>query len=168
MPRMINANVTMRRETDSRGVFRNTEEFAYELEHGRRNQIAYIPSVTVMETSVPSRAEYLESASTWEFSRSGHERPEVSEALIRAWDSMEKKNWIPNNVLHRISRETVATSATSSSIALLARRHRRDERLRRMSPSARATYDRIRKLREDIGPIDFDVVTAIRELRDND
>ena len=44
----------------------------------------------------------------------------------------------------------------------------RDERLRRMLPEARATYDRIRALREEIGPIDFDVVAAIRELRDDD
>ena len=43
-----------------------------------------------------------------------------------------------------------------------------DERLRRMSLSARATYERILKLRAEIGPIDFDVVKALRELCDGD
>jgi hypothetical protein len=41
----------------------------------------------------------------------------------------------------------------------------RDERLRRMSPERLATYERIMKLREKIGPIDFDVVEAVHELR---
>ena len=40
--------------------------------------------------------------------------------------------------------------------------------LARMSPEDRATYDRIRALREEIGPIDFDVVEALRELRGDD
>ena len=55
--------------------------------------------------------------------------------------------------------------------------HTRSDRLRhrftckktyRMSSKARATYDRIRKLREEIGPIGFDVVKALRELREDD
>lgn len=40
--------------------------------------------------------------------------------------------------------------------------------IKRLSPKARATYDRIRKLREEIGPLDFDIVKALRELRNGD
>lgn len=45
------------------------------------------------------------------------------------------------------------------------RRYSREELLRRMTPEARATYNRIKKLREEIGPIDFNIVKALRELR---
>ena len=37
--------------------------------------------------------------------------------------------------------------------------------LETMTPEARATYDRIRALRAEIGPLDFDIVGALRELR---
>lgn len=40
--------------------------------------------------------------------------------------------------------------------------------LRRMTPEARATYDRIRALQAEIGPLDFDIVKALRELRGDD
>lgn len=45
---------------------------------------------------------------------------------------------------------------------------RHEERLRKLSPERRALYDRIRKLREEIGPIEFDVAKALREIRSND
>lgn len=41
----------------------------------------------------------------------------------------------------------------------------RMERLRRMSPTSRATYDRIVRLRKEIGRIDFDIVGSLREMR---
>jgi hypothetical protein len=37
-----------------------------------------------------------------------------------------------------------------------------------MTPEAQATYDRIRALRDEIGPLDFDVVDALDELRDEE
>jgi hypothetical protein len=42
----------------------------------------------------------------------------------------------------------------------------REERLRRMTPERRASYERIKKLRDEIGPVDFHVVKAIRKLRE--
>lgn len=45
---------------------------------------------------------------------------------------------------------------------------RRDERLGRMPAEARAVYERIQRLREEIGPVDFDVVEQLRELRNGD
>ena len=37
-----------------------------------------------------------------------------------------------------------------------------------MSPESRAAYDSIRALRDEIGPLAFDLVAALRELRDDD
>ncbi len=42
---------------------------------------------------------------------------------------------------------------------------RQDELLRMMSPEARALDERITKLRDAIGPIDFDVVEELRRMR---
>ncbi len=60
-----------------------------------------------------------------------------------------------------------STAPTERSLRQLFRAERRDKLLRRLSPERRATYERIRKLREEIGPIDFDVVEELRELREN-
>jgi hypothetical protein len=60
-----------------------------------------------------------------------------------------------------------STSATERSSAQLRRIRRRDELLRRLTPERRATYERIKKLREEIGPLDFDVVKELRDLREN-
>jgi hypothetical protein len=45
--------------------------------------------------------------------------------------------------------------------------YNRSEQLSRMTPERRATYERIMKLRSEIGPIDFDVSEAIQDLRQN-
>lgn len=44
----------------------------------------------------------------------------------------------------------------------------REERLNRLSPERRALYERVINLRDAIGPIDFDVVEAVRGLRQRD
>ena len=41
----------------------------------------------------------------------------------------------------------------------------KDAQLKRLNVTARATYDRIIALRDEIGPIGFDVAKALRELR---
>lgn len=60
-----------------------------------------------------------------------------------------------------------STTLTERSLRRLLRAERREELLRRLSPERRATYERIRKLREEIGTLDFDVVEELRELREN-
>lgn len=60
-----------------------------------------------------------------------------------------------------------STSAAERSSAQLRRIRRRNELLRRLTPERRATYERIKKLREEIGPLDFDVVEELRDLREN-
>ncbi len=41
------------------------------------------------------------------------------------------------------------------------------ERWRNLAPEQRARLERIRTLREAIGPVEFDVVEAVREYREN-
>ena len=41
----------------------------------------------------------------------------------------------------------------------------REELLRKLPPEQRQIYQRIRKLREEIGTLDFDVVLELRNLR---
>jgi hypothetical protein len=43
----------------------------------------------------------------------------------------------------------------------------RERLLAKMTPERRALYERIIARREEIGPVDFDSVQAIRELRDD-
>jgi hypothetical protein len=44
---------------------------------------------------------------------------------------------------------------------------KRDELLRKMSPEKRALFEKISALRERIGPVKFDVVEALREIRED-
>ena len=48
----------------------------------------------------------------------------------------------------------------------LLRSYTPEERYARMTPGRRALFDEIRRLRDEIGPIDFDVVEELRKLRD--
>ena len=63
---------------------------------------------------------------------------------------------------------SVPTSTSVDFLRSLLQRYGRDERLHRLSPERRVMYEEILKLREEIGPIDFDVVEALRELRGNE
>ena len=56
---------------------------------------------------------------------------------------------------------------TEHSLRRLLRAERRNELLQRLSPERRATYERIRRLREEIGPLGFDIIEELRELREN-
>jgi hypothetical protein len=63
------------------------------------------------------------------------------------------------------TKATSVTSTTVSTVGMLLRASRRDEMLKRLSPERRATFDRIRRLREEIGPVSFNIVRELRELR---
>lgn len=165
MPQLIDANVTGRTDSDSSEPRRMPEEVAYHLEHSKRALFVNIASMSFSPTSVLPPNVHLESAGIWEGITSGHEQSEVSEALADAWASLGKGSWFLAETVDRLTRATMPTSTTVSSVAKLLRRHHGDECLRRMPPEARATYDRIRSLREEIGPLDFDIVKALRELR---
>lgn len=165
MPDLIDANVTTRTHTRTGELFRNSDDLAYDMEHTKRSLFVDVPSTTFTVTCVPSHGVFLESGGAWEPCTAGHDKPDLSEALINAWASLHHENRGFDDNLNRLTDATNATSTTVSSVAKLLRLHHRDERLRRMSPEARATYDRIRTLRTEIGPLDFDIVRAIREIR---
>ena len=76
------------------------------------------------------------------------------------WDAINQRPAIA------ATRGTGSTSVTVGSLKKLFRMHQRDEWLSRMSPGHRLLYDRIKNLREKIGPIGFEVVDFIREFRD--
>jgi len=83
-----------------------------------------------------------------------------------AW---QKIDWLAINPKPAVvsTRATTSTSTTVSFLRSLLRMQLRNDRLRKMSPERRAIYERIRQLRDEIGPIDFDVVEALWELREN-
>ena len=62
---------------------------------------------------------------------------------------------------------SVTTATTVSSLRHLLRGRKRDERLRRLSPERRELYERIRRRREEMEPISFDVVEVLRRIREH-
>lgn len=168
MPLLIDAKVTARCETNTSEPFRSSENVAFDLERSKRGLFVDIPATSVTVTLVPSPGVHLESGGFWDLSPPEHEWPDISEALVKAWASLHQESRFFAVPLDRMTRATRPTSTTISSVAKLLRLHHRDERLCRMSPEARATYDRIRALRGEIGPLAFDIVRALRELRDDD
>lgn len=82
--------------------------------------------------------------------------------VINALSQMESSSVVK-------SEPQFASSArnTSNSVRKTLRRRSREARLREMLPKHRDMYEQITKLRNQIGPVDFDVVEALRELRGN-
>ncbi len=71
----------------------------------------------------------------------------------------------PPSPLSSAARSSITMS--EHSLRQLIRTERREELMRRLSSERKATYDRIRRLREEIGPLNFDVVEELRNLREN-
>ena len=67
-----------------------------------------------------------------------------------------------------LTRATKQTSVPISSFKRLFRSMRREERLNRMPPRYRKLYERIRKRRDKIGPLDFDILEMLQKIRGND
>lgn len=65
------------------------------------------------------------------------------------------------------TRATTSSATTVSSLRRLLKGRLRDERLRRLPPERRRVYDNIKRLRKDMGPVDFDVVRELRKLRED-
>lgn len=166
MVKLIDATVTTRSATTGSESDWNMDECAHIIERTKRHGPANIRLTTSTDTLVPSRGVRLASG----FAEGTIDINESSVAAQNArepWDALRMLRSKFFHPIDRHTRATVDTSTTVSHIAALLRRHHRDGRIRRMSPENRAVYERIRKLREDIGTIRFDVVGAIREAREN-
>ena len=168
MPLLIDANLTAGIGTQAGEASRSPEEVGYHVELTKRGLLGDTPSLFISLTFVPSDVVYLETAGRWVVTSPNHDRADVNEARANAWATLERRDWLFGARLHGSTQASKPTSTTLSSVAKLLRRQHRDERLRRMSPEARATYDRIRTLREEIGPLDFDIIKALRVIRDGD
>jgi hypothetical protein len=169
MPTIIDANVSPRSQTGtSEPELSLPEPLAQHLEKQKLGVLCGPPSGTFTVTSVPSVHLYSESSAFSEFAFTTPEHPDLRNAFTEAWKALHNMQGVHTRAVLRTTRATNPTSTTVSSAARFLRDHQRDERLRRMSPERRANYERIRKLRNDIGPIDFDVVKALRELRDDE
>lgn len=93
----------------------------------------------------------------------------VRDSATSLASSFKDVGWLPSyrQFPHLSSAAESPTATTERSWPQLRRRRRRHELLRQLTPERRATYERIKKLREDVGPLDFDVVEELRDLREN-
>ena len=168
MPGLIDATVTGWSETAAGEVPSSAEAIAHELQNSKRRLFTKVKQMTISESFVVSPTVTLQSGAVWDERSPEYGAPDVSEAHGIAWTSLDQNHWRFGELPRRLTRATKTTSTTVSAAAKLVRQYRRDERVRHMPPAARATYERIRKLREDIGRGEFDIVGAIRELRDGE
>jgi hypothetical protein len=93
----------------------------------------------------------------------------VREDVAAIASGFKDVHWLPfySMLPHLSAAAETSTTATDRSSDRVRRLRRRDELLRRLTPERKATYQRIKKLREEIGPLDFEVVEELRELREN-
>lgn len=64
------------------------------------------------------------------------------------------------------SKAFTESASSITSLRKLLRRQARDERIRSLPSERRALYDSIKALREEIGPGEFDINQALREIRE--
>jgi len=82
----------------------------------------------------------------------------------RAWRSVEGHDPGAPMILTRATRET---STTISSLRRTLHTQARERLVQELPAERRAMYEAIRRLRDEIGPVDFNVADLIRELREN-
>ena len=75
---------------------------------------------------------------------------------------------LEDNEAVRNTRATTETATKVSSVHRLLRLHNRDDRIARLSPEHRKLFEDIMALREEIGPVDFDLVKELQELRSDE
>ena len=89
----------------------------------------------------------------------------VAEKELQSWEQLSA--FIDSGNIRNYEQVRPTTVPDKATIQTILRAHSRAERVSRMTPERREIYNRIRQLREEIGPLDFDVVAALRELREN-
>jgi hypothetical protein len=100
--------------------------------------------------------------------------PSINSPTLPRFDYLSRgAGWSDLDVLDRFGGVLVSTRATGptaisvSAIRKLLELRRRDERVARMPIEHRALYHRILSRREKVGPVDLDLVEALKELRSN-
>ena len=162
MPQVIDAGVdTKSQRPEERILALLLDEVQDHVERSRPRPSLYFRLTTTTTTSTP---DFAEAATA--FSVMNHPPRKFDPDDITPWEALRK--WlVPRSPLHTLTQATSPTSTTVSSIRSLLRARHRDDRLARMTPERRATYERIKKLRDSIGPIDFDLLEALREIREH-
>ncbi|MGH7150442.1 MAG: hypothetical protein ACREIU_07085 [Planctomycetota bacterium] len=98
--------------------------------------------------------------------RPGSQFREPEPGVFRGWEQLEpallREAVRPAGVTLRSE-----TSTAAEPVPDLIHARSRDERVLNLPPDKRLLFEGIRRLREEIGPIDFNVVDALRELREH-
>lgn len=163
MPPIGDARVLTRRETGMEGTGCDPERVARDIEKTRGSRfLVQLP--TASGTSVPSVGS-LELTAPWE---AIVPKPPPKPEDGRAWRTLSDWASLRRERIDLATRATKATSTTVSSVGRLLRALHREQRVGRMPAGRREMYERIKSLRERIGRIDFDILEALREIRQGD
>jgi hypothetical protein len=82
---------------------------------------------------------------------------------------LAKKRDVSSEILKRPERASFDALQHVSQVVSdrLDRRQQRRKRLDKLSPERRELYERIKKLRDEVGSVDFNIVDALREMRES-
>jgi len=162
MPPLTQTQELTKTNSRSQQMPLDLEALAGDVQLSKRRALFLVFSTTVTSTFVPSTIGARVAFST--------ELPLVEplpdKEGLKVWQRFGERQSSQHEPVQRLTRGTNASSMTPSPIRALLHMYRRDERLSRMAPQHRAAYERIRHLRDTIGPVDFDILEALRTLRE--
>jgi hypothetical protein len=89
-------------------------------------------------------------------------RRKKSRLITQKWD-------VSSEILKRVERASNDALQHTSQVGSdkLDRRQQRRKRLDKLSPERRELYERIKKLRDEVGSVDFNIVDSLREMRES-
>ena len=155
------AQVLTRRATGAESIAWDPARVAQDIERTRSQPLVSIQLGTTGDTSTPSVGILELTAPSDAILPKPAPQPEDGRPwlILSDWASSRREG------VDFATRATKVTSTTVSSVRRLLRALHREDRVSRMPAERREIYERIRGLREEIGPVDFDVVEALREIR---
>jgi hypothetical protein len=89
-------------------------------------------------------------------------RRKKSRLITQKWD-------VSSEILKRVERASNDDLQHTSQVGSdkLDRTQQRRKRLDKLSPERRELYERIKKLRDEVGSVDFNIVDSLREMRES-
>jgi cell division protein FtsB len=80
-----------------------------------------------------------------------------------------KKRNVSNEILKRVEKASFDALQRIPQVGSdrLDRTQQRRKRLDKLSPERRELYERIKKLRDEVGSVDFNIVDSLREMRES-